>query len=86
MWSLPVVTGRVGSSRWKMLDESAQDLRTAGGGLFADLVAGAPEHDRRMVAIAVHEVGDVALGPLGEVLGGSPRGPCRRSTRRRLRP
>ncbi len=35
--------------------------------LLADLVAGAPEDDGRVVAVAAHEVRQVALRPLGEV-------------------
>ena len=50
------------------VEEPAEHLRPVRHALLADLVAGAPEDDRRVVAVAADEVGDVALGPLGEVL------------------
>ena len=67
MWSLPVVTGRVGSSRWKMSTSRRSTCAPVRRVLLADLVAGAPQDDRGVVAVAVDEVRDVPLGPLGEV-------------------
>ena len=68
IWSLPVVTGRVGSSRWKMSTSRRSTSTPSGRALLADLVPGAPQHDRRMVAVAADEVRHVTLGPFGEVL------------------
>ncbi len=66
-----VVAGRHRSRRvlaMKNVHEAPQHLHALGCALFADLVPGAPEDNRRMVAVAAHEVRHVALGPCGEVL------------------
>src|ERR1035437_5662115 len=53
----------------KYLQQLAQGLGALGAGLVADFVAGAPQYDARMIAVAVNEVLDVALVPLVEIVG-----------------
>ena len=47
--------------------DGAQGGRTVGRGLIGNLIAGAPQHNAGMVAIAADEVSQVALVPLIEV-------------------
>src|SRR5579885_338744 len=49
--------------------EAARDLCAIGAALLHHLVADAPQDDRRMVAVAVDHIADVALAPLIEKLG-----------------
>src|ERR1019366_2527305 len=53
----------------KHVEQLAQGLGALGVGLVADFVAGAPQYDARVIAVAVDEVLDVALVPLVEIVG-----------------
>jgi hypothetical protein len=53
----------------KHVEELAQGLGAFGIGLVADFVAGAPQYDARMVAVATDEILDVALVPFVEIVG-----------------
>ena len=62
------MTGRVGSLAWKVCDERFEDGDgDVGFGGVVDLVAGGPEDDAGMVAVALDGVGGVAHGPVVEV-------------------
>src|ERR1019366_7378688 len=53
----------------KHVEQLAQGLGALGVGLVADFVAGAPQYDARVIAVAMDEVLDVALVPLVEIVG-----------------